>query len=221
MMDTETLNILADAISEVGVWQWWQAGEDGVQLEFGGVTLYDETKAEKAPHSGTIALRFRGNAFAVFLDDLEEDGEKKWYERFRDDEIAYFPVETFDFGFDDIGYAKTVLGGYRNRTPILGVPGADAFGSAKHLLAAKCGDVGFAAGGDELAVIGRKGLYAPEEIVAGAKRWWAYWRDYWRLRKTKGAYEKDWACEATIPSDRDHPTGNWYEEEQTPPENGK
>ncbi len=212
-MDKETLNILADAISEVGVWQWWQTGEDGVQLEFGGVTLYDETKGEKGPHSGMIALRFRGNAFAVFLDDLEEDGEKKWYERFRDDEIDCYPVETFDLGFDDTGFAATVLDSYRNRTPILGSGGAGAFASVKHILAAKCGDVGFVAGGDELAVVGRKGRYTPEEIVAGVKRWWAYWRDYWRLRRTKDAYEKDWVCEATIPVDRDHPTGNWYGEE--------
>lgn len=212
-MEKETLNILADAISEVGVWQWWQTGEEGVQLEFGGVTLYDETKAEKAPHSSTIALRFRGNAFAFFLDDLEEDGEKKWYERFQADEIAYFPIETFDFIFDDVRYAKTVLDGYRNRTPVMGASGADTLPSAKHILAAKCGDVGFVAGGDELAVIGRKGPYGEAEIEAAAKRWWAYWRDYWRLRKTKNAYEKDWACEATIPADRDHPTGNWFEDE--------
>ncbi len=212
-MDKETLGILADAISEVGVWQWWQTGEDGVQLEFGGVMLYDETKGEKAPHSGTIALHFRGNAFAVFLDDLAEEGEKKWYERFRDDEIGYYPVETFSLCFDDVAFAKTVLDSCRNRMQILGSGGETALASAKHILAGKCEGVGFVAGGEELTVIGRKGVYAPEEIAAGSKRWWAYWRDYWRLRRTREAYEKDWVCEATIPADRDNPTGNWFEEE--------
>ena len=46
----------------------------------------------------------------------------------------------------------------------------------------------------------------------GSRRWWACWRDYCRLRKTKDAYAKDWACEITIPADVNHPTGNWPEE---------
>ena len=213
-MKKETLNILADAISEAGVWRWWHAAEDEVQLEFGGVMLYDDTKAEKAAHSSVIALRFRGNALAVFTDDLKEAGEKKWYERLRGDEIDHFPVETFALCFDDVAFAGAVFDSCRNRTPILGARGAEAFASAKHLLAAKCGEVGFIAGGDELAVVGRNRLFAEAEIEPAAKRWWAYWRDYWRRRKTKDAYEKDWACEMTIPADRKHPTGNWYEEEK-------
>ena len=40
----ETLNILADAISDVGSWWCWHVGDDMLQLEFCDVQLYDETK---------------------------------------------------------------------------------------------------------------------------------------------------------------------------------
>ena len=39
--------------------------------------LYDETTPEKAPHTSMIALRFIGNSFAVFLDNLEDEQGKK------------------------------------------------------------------------------------------------------------------------------------------------
>ena len=77
-MKKETLNILADAISEVGVWQWWHAGDGCIQMEFGGVALYgrctvgiDVTDlsggqtgvSESQAHAGfdASAVRIRGN----------------------------------------------------------------------------------------------------------------------------------------------------------------
>jgi hypothetical protein len=112
---------------------------------------------------------------------------------------------------DDIDYAENVFAGFKNKTSMKSFENTEVFSSVKHILAAKCEDYGFIAGGDDLVVVGKKGRYTEEEIENAAKRWWAYWRDYWRLRNTKDAYEKDWACEVTIPVDPGHPTGNWYE----------
>ena len=212
-MEKKTLDILSDAISDVGSWQWWHTVQDLFQLEFCDVMLYDETTSEKAPHSSMIALRFIDHSFAVFLDNLEEEQGKKWYDRFHDDEILTFPLDAYEFSFDDIGYAEEVLNSYKNIIPMKNYTGPETLASAKHILAAKCGDVGFIAGGDLIRVVGKKGEYAEEEIEPAVRRWWEYWRDYWRLRRTKDAYEKDWACEVTIPVDRDHPTGNYYAED--------
>ena len=93
-MKKETLDALADAISDVGEWQWWYTAKDMFQLEFRGVMIYDESRAEKEPHSSVIALRFFGNSFAVFLDERKEDGEKTWFDRLHDDEIAPFPADA-------------------------------------------------------------------------------------------------------------------------------
>ncbi len=80
---------------------------------------------------------------------------------------------------------------------------------AKHLLCARCGEVGFIVGGDEIVVVGKKGKYTGEKIETASKKWWDYWKDYWKLRKTKEAYTEDYACEITIPVDKNDPKGNW------------
>ena len=213
-MNTNTLKILAEAISDMGSWQWWDIEDDYFQLEFCDVLLYDETRPEKAPHTSAIALRFIGNSFAVFLDNLEnEQGKKKWFEQFHDDEIQHLPIETYEFCFDDIEYAREVLRSYRNIIPMKNYTDPSSFKSAKHILAAKCNDVGFIVGGDLIQVVGHKGTYTEEEIDSAVKRWWDYWRDYWRLRGTKDAYEKDYACEVTIPADITNPEGNFHEDQ--------
>ena len=79
------------------------------QLEFSDVLLYDETKAEKEPHASTIALRFYGNTFAVFMDNLNEETDKKWYDRFYDDEIQILPINAFEFRFNDVEYAEALF----------------------------------------------------------------------------------------------------------------
>ena len=72
-MNKEVLNILADAISDVGSWQWWYIEDDMIQLEFCDVQLYDESKSEKKTHTtDVLAVRFYGHTFALFLDDLDE-----------------------------------------------------------------------------------------------------------------------------------------------------
>lgn len=211
-MDKKVINILSEAISDVGSWQWWDKTKDMFQLEFCDVLMYDETKAEKECHSSTIALRFYDNSFAVFLDNLDENDEKQWYDRFYDDEIELFPLEYGEFSFDDIDYAKVLLHDFKNHTSITPCNIEDAFTNAKYILAAKCNHVGFIVGGDRLVVIGNRGEYSEEDIISAAKRWWDYWRKYWLVRGTKEAYRKDYACEVTIPANRKQPMGKFYQE---------
>ena len=64
-------------------------------------------------------------------------------------------------------------------------------------------EVGFVVGGDEMEVIGQKGIYTEDDIETGAAKWCTYWKSYWKLRGTKEAYPKDYACEVTIPVSRD------------------
>ena len=209
-MNKKALDILADAISDVGAWYWWHLEDDMLQLEFRDVQLYDESKPEKDAHTmDLIAIRFYGNVFAVFLDDLDEDGEKPWYERLYDDEILAFECDGYDLEFDDPRYAKEVYDGYRNRTPITPFDGTDTLTGAKHLIAARCGDTGVIAGGDRMKVVNKNGPISEDEIEQLSKKWWEYWKKYWRLRGTKDALQKDWACEVTIPVDKEDPQGNW------------
>ena len=141
-MNQNALNILADAISDVGSWQWWHMENDMLQLEFRDVLLYDESKSEQNTHTmDVIAVRFYGNVFIVFLDDLDEAEEKPWYKRLYDDEIPTFECD-----------------GYENRTSITTFDGMDTLTYAKHLIAAKCGDAGVIAGGGQIKVVTKNSL---------------------------------------------------------------
>ena len=112
-MEKKTLDILADAISDVGSLQWWYADDNMVQVEFRDIQLYDESKPEKDTHTiEAIAIRFIGNVFAVFLDNLSEEEGKPWYERLYDDEIPPFECNGYELKFDHHGgnTGKTIGG---------------------------------------------------------------------------------------------------------------
>lgn len=205
-MEKKTLDILADAISDVGSLQWWYADDNMVQVEFRDIQLYDESKPERDTHTiEAIAIRFIGNVFAVFLDNLSEEEGKPWYERLYDDEIPPLECNAYDLEFDHPEYAQEVYDGYRNQTPITSYNGMNTLTGANHLIAAKCGDVGVIAGGDRMEFVTHNGLISEEEIATLSKKWWEYWKDYWRLRGTRNAYQKDWACEVTIPVNPNNP----------------
>ena len=209
-MNKKALDILADAISDVGAWHWWHLEDDMLQLEFRDVLLYDESKPEKDAHTmDLIAIRFYGNVFAVFLDDLDEDEKKPWYERLYDDEIPDLECDGYELEFDSPEYAKEVYDGYKNRTPITPFDGEVTLTGAKHLITARCGDAGVIAGGDRIKVVNKNGPISEDEIEPLSKRWWEYWKNYWRSRGTKNALQKDWACEVTIPVDKEDSQGNW------------
>ena len=201
------LNILADAISDVGSWWCWHVGNDMLQLEFCDVQLYDETKAEEETHTtDVLAVRFHGHVFAVFLDDLNDEN---WHERFRDDDSILYHVDTYDMAFNDKKEAESLLKDYRNLIPVKNFKGAETLVTAKNILCARCNEVGFIVGGNEIEIVGKKGKYTEEEIEPLSRKWWEYWKDYWRLRGTRDALPKDYACEVTIPVDKEDPQGNW------------
>ena len=206
-MNINTLNILADAISDVGSWWSWHVGDNMLQLEFCDVQLYDETKGEKETHTtDVLAVRFYGHVFAVFLDDLNDNN---WHGRFRDDDSILYPVDTYDMAFDDKTEAESLLNDYRNMVPVKDFKGAETLVSTKHILCARCDEVGFIVGGDEIEIVGEKGKYTEEEIEPLSRKWWEYWKYYWRVRGTRDALPKDYACEVTIPVNREAPQGKW------------
>ena len=204
-MNGKTLNILADAISEVGSWHRWLIKDDMVQVQFCDILLYDEAKKETHT-TDVLAVRFCGHTFAVFLDNLNDEN---WHEQFRDDDSILYPVDTYDMAFDDHKIAESLLNDYRNKVPVKDFKGAETLAASKHILCARCGEVGFIVGGDEIEIAGKKGKYTEEEIEPLSRKWWEYWKDYWRLRGTRDALLKDYACEVTIPVDKKDPQGNW------------
>lgn len=198
-MTDETKSILSTAISDVGYWQWWDQVENDFMVEFGGVLLYDDAKQDKQLRSSTVAIGFFENAFLIFLDNNDES--TTWFNDLHNDAIDPFTLDPDGFIFDDKDYAIDILSKYKRRHgPFSNRDEAiDVISKAKNILAATCGDFGFISGGDLVKAIGNKGDYTDEDISRLSKKWWEYWEDYWKKRETEDAYEKDYACEVTIP----------------------
>jgi hypothetical protein len=199
-MTKEIQQTLCKAISDCGYWMWWDYADGRAQLEFGGVLLYDEAKQGKEARSGHIAVRFVGNGFIIFLDDGSDvDLQSDWIEKFHNDELEPFTMDPDELVFDDVAYAEKIFKEYKNKTYKNDGASEASIRNAKHILAGKSGGVGFILGGDEIQVQGSKGKYTPEEIKDACEKWWDYWKEYWKLRGTDEAYNKDYACEVTIP----------------------
>ena len=50
------LQIIEEAISDVGYWRWWTKSEDIFQIEFGGTQLLFSEPVEKEPPSTVLAI---------------------------------------------------------------------------------------------------------------------------------------------------------------------
>lgn len=195
-MNLEAKNTLQTAISDVGYWRWWNQIEDNCQIEFGGVLLLDDTKEGKEVRTSVVALIHYGNAFVIFLDNEEPEG---WFEALHRDEQEPYTLDPESLVFDDVEYAIRIFNSFSNRKSSTEQMDEEMIRNAKCVVAATCENVGFIAGGDELKVVGNRGLYKEEDILLLSKKWWEYWKDYWKKRETNDAYEKDYACEVTIP----------------------
>lgn len=191
--------LLAQAVSDVGFWQWWDEVEGDYMVEFGGVLLYDETKKDKESRTSSVAICFYDNAFLVFLDNANTDLD--WYVKLHDDEMDPQTLDPDGFVFDDVDYAIELLDTFKKRHGNFSSKeeAVNTIKNAKNLLAGTCGDYGFIIGGDYLKVNGRNGYYSEDDIKKCSTLWWDYWREYWKLKGTDEAYEDDYACEVTIP----------------------
>jgi hypothetical protein len=72
LTEEQILDILSNAICDVGYWSWWTTNLPTViQVEFGGTQLYFSPAANSQPPSTQIAIQFRNPKSISFLTRLE------------------------------------------------------------------------------------------------------------------------------------------------------
>ena len=193
-------DILSNAISDIGYWQWWDEANGDYMVEFGGVQLYDESKTGKSMRTSCIAICFYGNAFLVFLDNSEDT--TNWFIGLHEDSLDPITFDADGLSINDKDSAVSLLTEYKRRSGPFDSreEAVKAIMNAEELMSATCGNYGFIIGGDKRVITGRNGDLTDNDIVRLFTKWWEYWKDYWKKRGTKEAYEEDYACEVTIPS---------------------
>ena len=199
----DAASILESAIADVGYWRWWcEALPAFFQVEFGGAQLWTPPTATGRPPPGIVGLRFKDPTVVAFLTDLSAvDLEPNWRLALREDQIEPFSLTNDEFtlteatrvnGMSDGCSIEFLLGSEAEFTPKVG----DTF------LAFRAGPVGLIVVSAQMAVESSSGdLSSAEKIASANAAWWTYWKDYWQHRDSDSPLPKDYACEATIPTD--------------------
>ena len=97
----KSIEILEEAISDVGYWRWWaEKLPDVFQVEFGGVQLWNPPTNPDGPPSGIVALRFiKPTVIAFLTENGASDIQDDWPASLHDDSIDSFTVDCDRFTF--------------------------------------------------------------------------------------------------------------------------
>ena len=202
LTETQKLEILSDAICDVGYWSWWTTNLPTViQIEFGGTQLYFPPDDNSQAPNTQIAIQFRNPKSISFLtrQELKSD-DKNWFEDLHNDKMEPPTCSHGEFTFTDQSLMTEIISGAKNIKTIHGYSPSDAlFLTERFKLVFWAGDYGFAVASDEIKLLTKFGDVELDQIPSVHSEWWTYWRKYWDLINTKNALPKDYACEVTIP----------------------
>lgn len=206
LTETQILEILSEAICDVGYWSWWVTNLPTViQIEFGGTQLYFPTSDNSQPPNSQIAIQFRNPKSISFLtrEELTSDDEN-WFDDLYNDKMEAPTCSHGEFTFTDQSIMTEIINEAKTIKTIHGYsPKDNLFQSEKYKLIFWAGDYGFAVSSDEIRILTKDGDIQLDQIPSIHSQWWTYWRKYWDLINTKNALPKDYACEVTIPLKND------------------
>jgi hypothetical protein len=201
-MDTY-LAILAEAVSDISVWSWWTEGfPDFFQVEFAGTQLWSPPLHAGEPPSGVIALRFERPKSVSFVTSLEylESWGPDWPKMLHDDKLDAMGLRQQLTFTDEAFLAQMIEDSGRIDTAFGFAPTCPEFMRMPHKLGFWAGPIGMMIGSDAMKILNHHGDIPPDQVGAMYQKWWEYWKEYWRLKDTKDALPRDFACEITIPA---------------------
>jgi len=191
--------VIVSAITDVGMWRWWTAEFPNlVQLEFGGVQIYEPPDDPTKPPLCMVAMRFRRPKVVAFMRRGEDTDAlpADWHTLLHDDAIEALSLSFEKFALDDADAIAAIL---EERTSEVEVFRNDALEGAVIQVAFWAGPAGVRIEAAEVELVTMKGKLTPAEFAELHGDWWTYWKDYWKKRDTPDALPKSFACEVTIP----------------------
>jgi hypothetical protein len=194
----EFLKILESAISDVGVWRWWNADVPNVfQIEFSGVQLWIPPTAQDKPPSGLLSLAFIKPCSVVFL-DFTGTMPEHWMEDFHHDKLKPFGIVHDQFQFNNPEFMHQLRHDTKSATVFWGNE-ANEVHDTEILLSFTAGAVGLIIIAEEMTIATLHGKVSAQELTEMSRKWWAYWKEYWKAKETQSPFPQDYACEVTIP----------------------
>jgi hypothetical protein len=197
------LEVLEDAISDVGHWHWWTKTDTAFQLEFAWVMLLVPSDDPSQPPSSAVALRFRNpRCVAVLQKNVQRSAlPDNWFRKLGQDELKPLAVSHESFTLTSIDRLRAILGDAERRKFLVGSePDLDHIGTEDAFLAFWAGDAGLVVVGERVEVLSHRGRIEVEEISEKHQDWWKYWRQYWDKKDSDEPLPLDDLCEITIPA---------------------
>jgi hypothetical protein len=201
--DSSNLQILGNAICDIGWWSWWTAElPKVVQIEFGGTQLFFQPNVDGNPPNNQIAIQFINPKSISFLSRSKELIEN-WPKLLETDKLELPSCDYENFTFIDENVMKNIIDEALIVNTIHGYsPKETAFYKEKYKLVFWAQDYGFAVNAEELKLMSHKGKIELDDIPEINNCWWNYWKKYWSLRDTESPLPKDNLCEITIPAEK-------------------
>ena len=202
---TTSLEMLAYAISDVGLWSWYSADfPTFVQLEFVQTMLYFDKGTEEEAPSNQIAIQF-GEIESVFaLADVEAQVPDNWLELFTNDQVPPFHIDHEKFSFTPSLF-PSLKSKQHTLTCIFGNPDHPLDASTHQFnLGFRAEEVGLIVVANKMKILTHHGEIALEDIPELHKNWWEYWEQYWAHKDTEKEFPYDALCEITIPADNEN-----------------
>ena len=202
LAEIQILDILKDAICDVGYWSWWVTELPTIiQIEFRGTQLYFPPVDNSKPPNSQIAIQFRNPKSISFL--TKQEIQQNWFDDLHNDKMEPPTCSWEYFTFSDDKLMTEIINEAKNITTIHGYSPKDKmFLTENYKLTFWAGEYGFAVASEDIKIVHAEKVEL-EQIPKLNSEWWIYWKKYWALKDTENALPKDYACEVTIPIKND------------------
>jgi len=196
------LDILQEAIGDVGYWNWWDEKLPEVfQLEFGNVLLYSYPEPGKPPGI-LIALRFNDPVSINFI-NRNLDGfnlDYKWPYLFKNENVGPFSLTCETLCFNNLISINGILNETETVQTHFGVkPDHKDFKFANIKMGFLAGPVGIIIAANDMRLFSQSGEIELNKIGDLYKKWWEYWDEYWKRKDTENPLPKDPICDVIFP----------------------
>lgn len=211
------LDVLAYAMSDVGLWTWWsEKFPDVLQLEFNRTMLYFSAPSTDRPPSNQIALVFQNPTSVTLMTRNGYTLPDHWLDDFHADKL-----EPLGMDYEYCSFNPADIKSIIDKAEVLNtVHGAEirdvALSDCPISLSFWAEDVGLVVCAEAMKIITHDGAVALDQIPDIHNKWWVYWRQYWSVINTNKRLPYDPLCEITIPAgkfDMDQPGASQPEEE--------
>ena len=198
------LEVLENAICDIGWWSWWTAELPNIlQIEFGGTQLYFEKTQNENPPNNQIAIQFINPKSISFLSRNNNQIEENWAEKLQNDKLELPSCDYEKFSFANKNLMKSIIDEAETINTIYGNSPKDiSFYTEKYKLVFWAQNYGIAVNAEEIKLMSHNGKIELEDIREINNSWWKYWKKYWSLKYSKNPLPKDNLCEITIPTEK-------------------